>query len=228
MFPLRDHERPSRFAWITYILIALNIGAFLLELSAYDQDAFINTWALTPAQLSLGNPGSWITLLTSQFLHGGFLHIAGNMWYLHIFGDNVEDRFGRLGFIVLYLSAGVAAAFAQVFIDPTSTIPMLGASGAIAGVLGAYLALFPKNRVDAVIPYGPVMQHTTLPASLVLVMWFVLQLFSGTASVVDGTASMGGTAFWAHVGGFVFGWIVGKLLARSGPPMATRMAPVWR
>lgn len=228
MFPLRDHERPSRLAILTYLIIALNIGAFLLELGASDLDAFIRIWALTPSQLSLSNPGSWLTLFTSQFLHGGFLHIAGNMWYLHIFGDNVEERFGPGGYILLYLSAGVAAAFAQIVTDPTSSIPMLGASGAIAGVLGAYLALFPRNRVDAVIPFGPMMQHTTLPASLVLVMWFVLQLFSGTASILNGEAGMGGTAFWAHAGGFAYGWIVGKLLARSGPPTATRIDQFWR
>lgn len=229
MFPLRDHEAPSRFGFLTYSLIGINILAFLAQLAAPDPHAFIMSWAVTPSALSLGNPGAWITLVTSQFLHGGFLHIAGNMWYLHIFGDNVEDRVGRLGYLALYLSAGVAAALAQVAVEPNSTIPMLGASGAIAGVLGAYLALFPKNRIDTIVPYGlGVWGRSTLPAALVLGFWFVLQLFNGTASVVGGQAGMGGVAFWAHAGGFAYGWIVGKLLARGGPPEAIRIGGLRR
>lgn len=230
MFPLRDHERSNRFALVTYGLIGLNILAFLLELSSPDLDAFIAQWAVTPSHLSLGNPGSWITLITAQFLHGGFMHIAGNMWYLHIFGDNVEDRLGKWTFILLYLSAGVIAAFAQIFVDSAaSDIPMLGASGAIAGILGTYLALFPKNRVDTIMPYGLGMYgRSTLPAAVVLAFWFVLQLFSGTASILNGEAGMGGTAFWAHAGGFVYGWIIGKLLAAGGPPTATRVVQNWQ
>jgi membrane associated rhomboid family serine protease len=207
MLPLRDQAPTLRTPAITIGLIVLNILAFGLELASVDTNAFIVTWGFVPARLLAGEPMGVLGLLTSQFLHAGFAHIGMNLWYLHIFGDNVEEALGRGRYLAFYLTAGVAAALAQLLSDPQSTIPMIGASGAIAGVLGAYLALFPKNRIITLIPGGGI---TTLPSALVLGSWFVLQLFSGTASIVGGGEG-GGVAFWAHAGGFAFGWIVARI-----------------
>lgn len=210
MFPLRDHEPSSRFPTITIGIIALNAFVFLVELTTPDLDAFVWRWSVIPAQVDVFLPASLLTFITAQFLHGGFVHILSNMWYLWIFGDNVEGHFGHARFLGFYLLAGVAAGALQFAFTVGSDLPMLGASGAIAGVLGAYLALFPHHRVDAVMPMGFFYQRTTLPASGVLLFWFVIQLFNGTASIVGGAMDMGGVAWWAHIGGFAFGWIVAK------------------
>lgn len=210
MLPIRDHTPSERFPFVTIALILANAGVFWLELTAPDTEAFVRTWALTPAAVSLGDPMSLATFVTSQFLHAGFAHIIFNMWYLWIFGDNVEGRLGHLPFLLFYLVSGVAAGLAQFVFSMGSDIPMLGASGAVAGVLGAYWALFPHHRVDTIMPglWGA----ATLPAGAVLLFWFVGQLFSGTASVLGGTAAGGGTAWFAHIGGFMFGWVTGKML----------------
>lgn len=209
MLPIRDHTPSTRVPFVTIGLILLNVIAFWMEFSAADQEAFIRTWALVPANVNPGNPFSLIPFVTSQFLHAGFAHIAFNMWYLWIFGDNVEGRLGHVPYLLFYLIGGVAAALTQYIVDTGSDIPMLGASGAVAGVLGAYWALFPHHRVDTIMPglYG----SATLPAGTVLLFWFVAQLFSGTVAIVGGTAAGGGTAWFAHIGGFVFGWVIAKL-----------------
>lgn len=210
MLPIRDHTPSTRFPFVTIGLILANVAAFWAEMSATDLDAFIRTWALVPADVTLSNPMSLIPFVSSQFLHAGFAHIGFNMWYLWIFGDNVEGRLGHIPYLLFYLLAGIAAAASQFFFSIGSTIPMLGASGAVAGVLGAYWALFPHHRVDTILPglYG----SATLPAGVVLLSWFVLQLFSGTASFLENTgAEGGGTAWWAHIGGFVFGWVIAKM-----------------
>lgn len=212
MLPLRDHEPSERIPIITIGLIILNAAAFFLEMTSRDLDAFIEQWALVPSHLSFTDPRTFVPFITSQFLHGGFAHIGFNMWYLWIFGDNVEGYFGHARFFIFYLLAGIIAALAELPMLLGSDIPMLGASGAIAGVLGAYLALFPRNRVDALVPtFMGFWQRTTLPASIVLFFWFITQLFSGTAAIVQ--QAQGGVAWWAHIGGFAFGWIIGKTLA---------------
>ncbi|MFY9801067.1 MAG: rhomboid family intramembrane serine protease, partial [Methanoregula sp.] len=170
-------------------------------------DAFIETWAFVPTRF-LANPGGdFITIFTSMFMHGGWLHIGGNMLYLWIFGDNIEDRFGHLRYLVFYLVCGVAATFAQMAFSMGSSIPNLGASGAIAGVLGAYVLLFPQRRVTVMVGAGV----TQMPALIVIGLWFVLQLFSGIGSIAA-TADTGGVAYMAHVGGFIAGFVLAFLV----------------
>lgn len=215
MLPIRDHEPSERFPYVTVAIIAANVVAFAIELLSPDLDAFIGQWALVPSRLDASDPFTWWPVFTAMFLHGGFLHIASNLWFLWIFGDNVEGRFGHARFFGFYLAAGVVAALVQLPALAGSNIPMLGASGAIAGVLGAYLVWFPRHRVDALIPgFFGFWERMTLPATVVLGFWFVTQLFNGTASVVAGAASMGGVAWWAHAGGFAFGWLVARLRQR--------------
>jgi len=179
-------------------LIALNVLFFFVELSG--GDAFIEKWAFVPSRF-LANPlGESLTLFTSMFMHAGWLHLGGNMLYLWIFGDNVEDRFGHIKFAVFYLLCGLAATFAQLAFGPGSNLPNLGASGAVAGVLGAYILLFPQGRVR-VLQGQQVIQ---VPALIVIGLWIVLQLFSGIGSIAS-TAQAGGVAYMAHIGGFVAG-----------------------
>jgi membrane associated rhomboid family serine protease len=203
MLPLRDHERSALFPAVTISLIGINALAFIAEVMSPDLDAFIRAWALVPSVL---NP---VTFITSMFLHGGLMHIGSNMWYLWIFGDNVEGRLGHVRFLLFYLAAGLVATFAQLPQLAGTDIPLLGASGAIAGVLGMYLAFFPHHRVDALVPdFFGFWRMMTIPASLVLGFWFILQIFSGVGSI---GATGGGVAWFAHIGGFAFGWILGML-----------------
>jgi membrane associated rhomboid family serine protease len=206
MFPIGDDNTSRRTQpVVTYALIALNILFFFVELSR--GDAFIETWAFVPSRF-LANPGGdFLTIFTSMFMHGGWLHIGGNMLYLWIFGDNVEDRFGHLRYLVFYLLCGSAATFAQMAFSLGSSIPNLGASGAIAGVLGAYLVLFPQRRVTVMLGYG----ITQMPALMVIGLWFVLQLFSGIGSIAS-SADTGGIAYMAHIGGFIAGVVLAFIL----------------
>src|ERR1700722_3208867 len=218
MIPLRD-DRPTRtFAFVTVALIALNTIVFLHELSLHSSDrveAFFATFSLTPAHLTQApSPDSYLTVFTSMFLHGGWMHIIGNMLYLWIFGRNVEDSIGHFKFIVFYLLCGTAAAAAQVAIAPDSTVPMIGASGAISGVLGAYLLLFPRARVLVLFPIWIFWRVFYLPALLLLAFWFAMQLLSGLA--VLNTDIDGGVAFWAHVGGFVAGMLLIPIFKKRG------------
>jgi membrane associated rhomboid family serine protease len=209
MFPIGDDNTSRRtFPLVTYALIALNILFFLVELSG--GDPFIEKWAFVPGRF-LGNPsGDFLTLFTSMFMHAGLVHLGGNMLYLWIFGDNVEDRFGHIKFIIFYLLCGLAATFAQLAFGPGSNVPNLGASGAIAGVLGAYILLFPQGRVR-VLQGQRVIQ---VPALLVIGLWIVLQLFSGIGSLAS-SAQTGGVAYMAHIGGFVAGFVL-TYLFRGG------------
>lgn len=202
MFPIGDDNSSRRSVpVVTYILIVLNVLFFLVELSG--GDAFIMQWAFVPSRF-LSNPvADFPTLFTSMFMHAGWVHLGGNMLYLWIFGDNVEDRFGKVGFLIFYLLSGLGATATQLMFSLDSQIPNLGASGAIAGVLGAYILLFPQSRVSVlqgqrIIP---------VPALMVIGLWFVLQLFSGIGSISQ-TSDTGGVAFMAHVGGFVAGFIL--------------------
>ena len=193
-------------------LVVLNVAAFALELhQGANLQAFIyrfgvvpNRWAIASASYLLEWPSLFLSLLTSQFLHGGFLHLAGNLLYLWIFGDNVEDRLGPAQFLGLYLSCGVAAAVIQVLVLPGLSIPMVGASGAVAGILGAYFLMFPSARIVTLIPFGFFWDTMEVPAFLFLGFWFLLQWLAGLTTIGQVTG-VGGVAFWAHVGGFVSG-----------------------
>ena len=214
MIPLYDTARTRGVPIMTWLLIAANVAVFVFEIrmSAGPLERFVRTWGLVPAQL-LSQPGTeWVKILTSMFLHGGWIHILSNMWILLIFGDNVEERMGGVGYLIFYLLSGVAAGLLQSFAMRSSAEPMIGASGAIAGVLGAYLILFPHARVASLVPILFIFTVINVPATLFLLFWFVSQLFSGW--LVLGGASGSGVAWWAHVGGFVFGMLVAIIFAR--------------
>ncbi|WP_435231308.1 rhomboid family intramembrane serine protease [Pseudopelagicola sp. nBUS_20] len=206
MFPIRDHNPSGRTPYVVYALILINITVFLIQRPTMSDDVRLMQiyfdWALIPEQVSNGK--MLHTLLTSMFMHGGWMHIAGNMLFLWIFGDNLEDEMGHFGFLLFYVLAGVGAALAQIIPDPLSKIPMIGASGAIAGVMGGYLLLFPKARVDVILIFIIFFKIFTVRAWVVLSVWFALQLFGGAA--IDTTG--GGVAYWAHAGGFVAGIIL--------------------
>ena len=199
MIPLRDAIPSRTTPFVVMAIIALNAVVFLFELTLSDVEmhGFAMTFGLVPAWFN------WPSVVTSMFMHGGWLHVIGNMLYLWIFGDNVEDRMGHGRFIVFYLICGIAAALGQTAAAPDSTVPMIGASGAIAGVLGAYLVLFPHSRVLTLIPIFFFIQIVEIPAIFFLGFWFLMQLFAGVGSI--GAASTGGIAFWAHAAGFLTG-----------------------
>lgn len=209
MLPLQDLNPTRRTPILTWVLIAINVLVFLWESSLSEarlQDVFMS-YSVVPdnisdAPLALDNI---LDLFRSMFFHGGWAHLLGNMLYLYLFGDNVEDRFGRILYLVLYFGSGIAAAMAQVLVDPNSTVPLVGASGAIAGVLGAYLVLFPGVKVRGLVPVGRVQTMSELPAWIVLIMWFGLQLLNGIAALGPQTQQTGGVAFFAHIGGFIAG-----------------------
>jgi rhomboid family protein len=210
MIPLRDIIPSRTTPVVTISLIALNVLVFIYELSlGRAVDAFTLYYGLVPATFS------WMNVFTSMFLHGSFMHVAGNMLYLWIFGDNVEDRMGHGRFLVFYLLCGVAAALAQTITAPESAIPMVGASGAIAGVMGAYFVLYPRSRIVSLIPIFFFVQIVEVPAIFFLGIWFLMQFLSGVGSIVSvgQNGATGGIAFWAHVAGFVAG-IAGVALFR--------------
>lgn len=209
MFPLRDSHSTYKTPYITIFLIAVNSFVFILELVSINSESLIETYALIPAKVDLKNYLTWTPFITSQFLHAGFMHIISNMWFLKIFGDNVEERFGHIFFLVVYLTSGVVGGFLQYVFSPYSDIPMLGASGAVAGVLGIYLVFFPHHKVKTLIPLGFFWTTMNMSASFMLIYWFIIQFFSGLGSIVY--IQTGGVAFWAHVGGFVLGFITAKL-----------------
>jgi membrane associated rhomboid family serine protease len=214
-FPIGDDDTARRtMPLVTYALIALNILFFLVELSG--GDAFIMRWAFVPRRFLANPSGDFLTLFTAMFMHAGWLHLGGNMLYLWIFGDNVEDRFGHLKFIIFYLICGLAATFAQMAFSLGSNVPNLGASGAIAGVLGAYILLFPQGRVR-VLQGQQVIQ---IPALIVIGIWILLQVFSGIGSVAN-TAQTGGVAYLAHIGGFIAGFVLTFFLRGSRGGEAT-------
>ncbi len=217
MIPLYDTARTRKFPLVNLTLIVANVLVFLYELQMGPnaiQD-FMFTWGLVPVRMA-GDPGAaWRTIYTSMFLHGGWLHIISNMWVLFIFGDNVEARMGKIKYLVFYLLSGTAAGLLQTFILPTSEVPMVGASGAIAGVLGAYLVLFPRSRVASLVPIFFIFTIVEIPAFLFLIFWFFSQLYSGLFSIQGGAGS--GIAWWAHIGGFVFGLIMSFFFANRRP-----------
>lgn len=202
MFPIGDDNSSERTVPIvTYALIALNVLFFFVELSG--GDPFIQRWSVVPSRLMANPSGDFITVFTSMFMHGGWVHLGGNMLYLWIFGDNVEDRFGHAKFAVFYLICGIAATIAQLAFNAGSNIPNLGASGAIAGVLGAYLILFPRGQVRVIMGRGVV----PMPALVVIGLWIVLQFINGVGSITQ-SAETGGVAYMAHIGGFAAGLVL--------------------
>lgn len=216
MFPIRDHNPSQKTPYVTYTLILLNVGVFVLSWALFPNDGSLarlySDWAMIPARISTGD--GYATLLTSTFMHGGWFHLGFNMLFLWIFGDNLEEEFGHVGFAVFYLFCGLVAGAAQYMSDPGSTVPNVGASGAIAGVMGGYLLLFPKAKVDVLFIFIIFFRIFAIPAWVMLGVWFALQLFNGVATDVSG----GGVAYWAHAGGFMIGFVaaVPMWLARGG------------
>jgi len=222
--PLRDDNPTQITPYVTYGLILLNILVFFYEasLSPPALEAFFREWAVVPAELTASFQGAatsatrpeWITLITSQFLHGGFLHLGGNMLYLWIFGNNIEERLGRVKYIIFYLLCGILASLAQWYFAQNSNIPSLGASGAIAGVMGAYILRFPQAKVLTLIPLGFLLYPIRIPALFFLGIWFVQQALYGLVSLNAPTnigMESGGIAYWAHAGGFAVGAVLGPL-----------------
>jgi membrane associated rhomboid family serine protease len=214
MIPLYDTIRSRRFPLVNWMLIALNVLVFLYEvrLGGAGLERFIRAWALIPARLISHPETAWVTIFSSMFMHGGWLHILSNMWVLYIFGDNVEERLGGQRYLIFYLLSGVAAALLQTYILQDSGAPMIGASGAIAGVLGGYLVQFPRARVASLVPIFFIFTIIEIPATIFLLFWFILQLFSGLFALQGGGAS--GIAWWAHIGGFLFGLLSVSLFAQ--------------
>ncbi len=224
MIPLKDNNPRYSTPYVTWGLIAVNVLAFLAEISMGPEymQAFVYTFGLRPqhvtALLYEGagplNPAVFVPFLTSMFMHGGWFHLAGNMLYLFIFGDNVEDVLGHVRYLLFYMVCGVGAALSHYLVQPGSPVPVVGASGAIAGVLGAYILIFPRSRVLTLIPIFIFIQFVELPAQILLGIWFLMQFFNGFLSIGGG----GGVAWWAHVGGFLLGMGLAAILPKRRRP----------
>ncbi len=211
MIPLSDaSRRPSRFPLVTTAIIVVNAIVFVMELMG--GDAFVDRWSEIPANIVAGH--GWITILTAMFMHAGWMHIIGNMVFLWAFGPEIEDAMGAPRYLVFYLLSGLVASLAQTAMAPGSTVPNLGASGAIAGVMGSFLVTYPRDRIRAVLFIGWFARITFIPAALLIGVWFLIQVFSQVGSVAN-AQSGGGVAYAAHVGGFIFGAITARLFERS-------------
>jgi membrane associated rhomboid family serine protease len=207
MIPLADaSRRPARFPIVTTAIIVVNALVFLMELTAGDE--FITQWSVIPADIVAGR--SWLTVLTAMFMHAGWMHIIGNMVFLWAFGPEIEDAMGRPRYLTFYLLSGLAASIAQIAAMPGSTVPNLGASGAIAGVMGAFLITYPRDQIRTLVLFGWFTRITVIPAALLIGLWFLIQLFSQVGSVADAQTG-GGVAYVAHVGGFIFGAVTARL-----------------
>jgi len=206
MFPIRDHNPSRRIPYVTYALIAMNVAVFLWGLAFVQTNAEISRlyvdYAMIPARITAGE--NYASLFTSIFLHAGFMHVAGNMLFLWIYGDNMEDEMGHVPFLIFYLATGILASMAHIMADPNSVIPTVGASGAIAGVMGGYLLLFPKAKVDIFVFLVVFIRIFPIPAWIVLGLWFAMQLINGVGVSTEG----GGVAYWAHAGGFIAGLLL--------------------
>jgi membrane associated rhomboid family serine protease len=217
MFPIRDHNPSGRTPYVTYLLMAANIAVFFSYVALFDNPRELNLlfmqFGAVPARLASGDGA--LTLLTSMFMHGGWMHLAGNMLFLWIFGDNVEDEMGHLPFLGFYIGSGVLAALIHVISAPYTAVPMVGASGAIAGVMGGYLLLFPKARVDILLILIVFFKVFPIPAWILLMLWFGMQFIGGIGT----DPQAGGVAYWAHAGGFLAGMILALplWLMRGGP-----------
>jgi len=212
MIPLRDTIRSRTFPIVTYFLIGLNVFVFLVEnsLPVHKLDSLVVMYGIVPARLIHSPFTGFYTLFTSMFLHGGWTHLIGNMWALYLFGDNVEDVMGHLRFLIFYILAGVVAGLVHILFNPLSTVPTIGASGAIAGVMGAYFILFPRSTIITLVPLFFLPLFIEIPAVVFIGFWFLSQFFNGTLSLVT-PGVLGGVAWWAHVGGFAFGLFFHRL-----------------
>ena len=206
MFPIRDHNPSHKFPIINIIVILVTSYVFFLQITAPDFEEFILRFALIPRLVDFTDPVSLLPFIYSIFLHGGWFHVISNLWFLWIFGDNIEAHFGHIGYAFFYLATGIIAGLTQFFFVPNSAIPTVGASGAISGVLGAYLVLYPKHKIDTlIISFFGFFQQVSLPAGVMLGYWFIIQLFSGIGTI--GLMGRGGVAWWAHIGGFAAGYL---------------------
>ncbi|RJP22502.1 MAG: rhomboid family intramembrane serine protease [Deltaproteobacteria bacterium] len=219
MIPIRDTIPSSRVPVVNYALIAVNVAAFLYQVALGEElFPFVQKYAVVPARFVVDvfqSTREMLTPVTAMFLHGGWMHMLGNMLYLYIFGDNVEDTLGHGGYLLFYLACGLVSFGVQILFQPASAVPNLGASGAIAGVLGAYFLLFPRARVVTLLPLFVIFTVVEIPAVVFLGLWFLLQFLSGAASLGRATLS-GGVAWWAHVGGFVAGMVFLKTFIGRG------------
>lgn len=214
MFPISDSISTRRFPFITILVIAVTVYVFYMQITGADMDAFITMNALIPSQIDFTAPGTLSPFVTAIFLHGGFLHIISNMWFLWIFGDDVEDYLNPLLYLLLYFAAGIVGNYVQYAFMPDSPIPMIGASGAVAGILGCYYILFPHSNVKTLVFIFFFVTIINISAPIMLGYWFILQLFSGIASIPE-LGSQGGVAFWAHAGGFLTGVLFGMMFRRK-------------
>ena len=206
LIPFGDASRqPKRFPLVTTAIIVVNALVFLLELNG--GDAFVSQWSVIPADIVAGR--NWINIITAMFMHAGWLHIIGNMVFLHAFGPEVEDAMGRAGYLVFYLISGLVASLAQIAAMAHSTVPNLGASGAIAGVMGAFIVTYPRDRIKILVFFWWLFRLTAIPAAVLIGFWFLIQLFSQVGAVAS--AQSGGVAYMAHVGGFIFGAVTARL-----------------
>lgn len=210
MFPISDTKNSNKFPFINLLIIAANIYVFYLELTAPNIELILNKYALIPANVNVADLNTFAPFVTSMFLHAGFLHILSNMWFLWIFGDNVEAKIGHLKYLIFYLFCGIIASVVQYFFIHTSSLPMLGASGAIAGILGAYLRFFPKNKVDTLIPIFILPLIVPIPAAFMLFYWFAIQAFASFSSITTTTMAFDGIAYTAHASGFLVGFLFAK------------------
>ena len=209
MIPFGDaSRRPRRSPVVTTAIIAVNALVFVLELTG--GDAFVQKWSVIPADIVAGQ--HWITILTAMFMHGGWLHILGNMVFLHAFGPEVEDAMGRVSYLAFYVLSGLVASFAQIAAMPHSTVPNLGASGAIAGVMGGFLITYPRDRIKILLFFWWFFRVTFIPSAVLIGLWFLIQLFSQVGAVASTQA--GGVAYMAHVGGFIFGAATARIFER--------------
>jgi len=209
MIPFGDAtRRPRHFPAVTTAIIFVNALVFLLELAG--GDAFVQKWSVIPADIVAGQ--HWITILTAMFMHAGWIHILGNMVFLYAFGPEIEDAMGRLRYLAFYLLSGLIASLAQIVAMPHSTVPNLGASGAIAGVMGAFLITYPRDQIRTLVLFGWFARVTAIPAAILIGLWFIIQLFSQVGSVAD--VQTGGVAYLAHIGGFIFGVVTAPVFER--------------
>ena len=215
MFPIRDSIRSEKKPLVAWTIIGINLIVFLWEIFGPNPEMFISRYALTPKAINFFSPVSLMPFLTSLFLHGGWVHLISNMWFLKIFGDNVEASLGHVRFLIIYLAWGIIASLIQYLFSIASSIPMLGASGAIAGVLGAYMILFPRSKIETLIPAVGFWTRIMVPAPFMLFYWFITQIFSGTISLAIETNTTGGVAWWAHAGGFLAGYLTAKALSQQ-------------
>ena len=215
MFPISDSIKAARFPFLNIMLIIATIYVFVQQILAPDINAFIMQYALTPSQVNFADTASLIPFVTAIFLHGGILHILSNMWFLFVFGDNVEGELTPLGFLFLYITAGVGGNLGQYLLSPNTDVPMLGASGAVAGILGCYYVLFPHAKVKTLVFILFFITFIEVSAPFMLGYWFILQLLSGAASVPGLQSAQGGVAFFAHIVGFVIGLMIGSYYRRK-------------